>query len=140
MFEMLHSLSLANFMYTPISGKDLALVGFVYVDDSDLFVYLLNTNTEEMATKMQVLIDSWEKSSKVTGGSLSPDKCWWYLVDFKWDQNCNWQYIDLNESETYKMQVNDSNNHRQTIQYLPPHEAQEMLDVYLHQMATIWNK
>ena len=36
MFEILHLLGLSNVMSSPISGTDLVLVGFAYVDNSDL--------------------------------------------------------------------------------------------------------
>ena len=39
MFQMLHKLGLANTITSPITNDDLTLVGFAYVDDSDIFSY-----------------------------------------------------------------------------------------------------
>ena len=81
MFKMLHSLGLANFIYSPIDGMELVLVGFAYVDDSDLFAFTTTDSIEQMATKMQTIIDSWQKAAKVTGGAIAPAKCWWYIFN-----------------------------------------------------------
>lgn len=80
MFEMLHSLGLSNIIFTPILGTKLVLVGFAYVNNSDLLAYSLENNSAETAKKMQSIIDSWEKAAT---------KCWWYMVEFEWDENCN---------------------------------------------------
>ena len=38
----------------------------------------------EVLQSMQNLINSWGSLMEVTGGALSVDKSWWYLVDFVW--------------------------------------------------------
>ena len=131
MFEMLHSLGLANIMGTPISGTDLVLIGFAYVDDSDLFVYSIKDDISTTAAKMQKIIDSWEKSAKVTGGAISPSKCWWYMIEFEWSEECEWKYVSMNDEQNINMYVNDHEGQRHMIKYLPPNVANEMLGVYL---------
>ena len=131
MFEILHSLGLSNFMSTPISGTDLVLIGFAYVDDSDLFAFSTSADRDSTATKMQKIIDSWQQSAKVTGGAIAPEKCWWYMLDFEWDNNCDWQYVKLDSPHQYTMFVNDSNDNRRALQYVDPFTAKEMLGVHL---------
>ena len=132
MFEMLHSLQLGNIMHTPISNSELVLVGFAYVDDSDLFSYSANHDSEHTVRKMQQIISSWEKSAKVTGGALAPSKCWWYMVEFEWDTECNWYYVqhDTN-SMIHELVARDAENVPTKLQYLPPSCAQEMLGVQI---------
>lgn len=131
MFEMLHSLGLANTISTPISGQDLVLVGFAYVDDSDLFAYSTHQDRHATASKMQQIIDSWEKSAKVTGGAIAPSKCWWYSLDFEWNEDCDWRYVPLENNNDISMHVNDHQGNREQLQCLGPTEAKEMLGVHL---------
>ena len=131
MFEMLHSLGLANSISTPISGQDLVLIGFAYVDDSDLFAYSTEQDRHATAKKMQRIIDSWEKSAKVTGGAIAPSKCWWYMLDFEWDENCEWRYVPLEGNSEITMHVNDHQGNREKLQCLGPTEAKEMLGIHL---------
>ena len=49
-------------------------------------------NPKEVFNSMQALINSWRSLTEVTGGSLSIDKSWWYLVEYvrkrgKWVAN-----------------------------------------------------
>ena len=131
MFEMLHALGLANIIYAPISGTDQVLVGFAYVDDSDLLAYSIEEDTDDTAAKMQKIIQSWEKAAKVTGGAIAPEKCWWYMVEFRWDENCDWHYVEMEQPHRYNMFVNDHNNLTKQIKYLPPYKANEMLGVHI---------
>ena len=82
MFEMLYAIGLVNKMYLPISNSELVLVGFAYVDDSDLFCISPDNDTTLTVTKMEEIVHSWEKAAKVTGGAIAPSKCWWYLLRF----------------------------------------------------------
>ena len=131
MFETLHDLGLATCVKTPISGIDMMLVGFAYVDDSDLFTYSTTHDVQETVKKMQQIVDAWEKTAKITGGAIAPVKCWWYLINFEWDDNGNWKYgSNVQDCETV-LTACDADNNRQSIQKLHVSEAQEMLGVYI---------
>ena len=67
MFKVLHKAGLASVLRSPISGSDLWLVGFAYVDDSDLFSFSKTHDVQHTVTKMQQLVNAWEKTAKVTG-------------------------------------------------------------------------
>ena len=110
MFQVLHKLGLASVIKTPISDNDIWLVGFAYVDDSDLFSYSKTHNVKETVQKMQDLVEAWEKTAKVTGGAIAPVKCWWYLVEFIWDNEGDWCYRDHTTCNPYKLHAYDSNN------------------------------
>ena len=128
MFDILHSLNLENVITCPITGTDMNLVGFAYVDDSDLFAWDAS-NAEATVQKMQKIVDNWEMAAKVTGGALAPEKCWWYLVRFQWDVDGNWKYVKENNS--FHLTTKDANNNTETIKYLQPQTAQEMLGVHI---------
>ena len=126
---MLHKLGLATVVKTPITGTDMWLVGFAYVDDSDLFTLSLEHNVEATVDKMQKIVDAWEKAAKITGGAIAPQKCWWYLVTYEWDKHCNWKYGRV--TNKYSIKAKDADEKIHTIQLLESDEAQEMLGVHL---------
>ena len=128
MFEMLHTLGLASTIIRPISGIDMAIVGFAYVDNSDLIAYSRTHNVQQTVQKMQKVVNAWEKAAKVTGGAIAPLKCWWYLVFFEWDAENNWFYGDNNK---YKLTALDASDKCHELTYLKPHQAQEMLGVHI---------
>ena len=131
MFSILHELGLATIVSLPISGTDLHIVGFAYVDDSDLFTFSTSHDINETVNKMQIIVDAWERSAKLTGGAIAPLKCWWYLIMFEWNDNGDWKYGSLNDTNQIKLTACDENAERQEIKYLRPYEAQEMLGVYI---------
>jgi len=75
-----------------ISGLSKKLIGFAFVDDTNLCVHSLHINSQNITTKMQHLVDNWEGLLQVTGGVLVPTMCFWYLIDFHW-LNSKWLYV-----------------------------------------------
>jgi len=67
------------------------MAGFTFVNDTDLIV-MDDTNEETKVTlKMQNSLQLWHGLLQAMGGDLVPEKCFWYLSNFKWDNNC-WKY------------------------------------------------
>ena len=128
MFHMLHTLGLASVIITPISGTSMSIVGFAYVDDSDLIAYSQQHDIASTVKQMQKIINAWECAAKVTGGAIAPLKCWWYLVAFEWDDNNNWHY---SKTTNYLLTAKDANDTVQPLPLLQPDEAQEMLGVFI---------
>ena len=131
MFSVLHKAGLASVIQSPISGVDLWLVGFAYVDDSDLFTFSKTHDVHQTVQKMQILVDAWESTAKVTGGAIAPLKCWWYLIEFTWDEAGEWSYKNHTDNNIYKLEAVDENEKLQCLRYLPPDTSQEMLGVFL---------
>ena len=67
------------------------MVGFAYVDDCDLFQS--GTNHIEVLATTQDLLDSWSSLMAITGGAISVDKSWWYLIEYIWN-NGKWSAQD----------------------------------------------
>ena len=66
-----------------LSKQLFALMGFMYVDDYDLFQ--CGTDPQEVIVSMQSVISSWGSLVKVVGGAMdASDKTWWYLIEFVW--------------------------------------------------------
>ena len=128
MFEILQKKGLSNQMRTPISQSMIDLLGFAFVDDADLFVISEENDPEATKDRMQELLIAWEKSAKVTGGALAPDKCWWYMIEYEEYKN-TWRYKDQEDLET--LCILDENNVSKPITHCQSQEAQEMLGVHL---------
>ena len=97
-FEILHKRGFSVDITSSISIEIFKIVGFAYVDDCDLIQSGSDPLTVLEST--QELINSWGSLMEVTGGALSPEKSWWYLVDYvwyrgKWTANDAEGYYDL---------------------------------------------
>lgn len=49
----------------------------------------------------------WDELMEVNGGVIAPDKWWWYLIDFKW-QNNTWKAVDAGSSFQLKVRDKDT--------------------------------
>ena len=84
-FEILHKRGFAVKICTSISKQIFYMVGFAYVDDSDLIQS--GNNPIEVLESMQALMNNWSSLMGVTGGSISVEKSWWYLVEYIWKKS-----------------------------------------------------
>ena len=64
------------------------------MDDTDI----INLDMEKDPTvneahqALQVSLESWSQLITTTGGSLKPEKCFYYLISFQWDKDGKWSY------------------------------------------------
>ena len=72
MFNILHKLGLATRFSTAITGTDMHIVGFTYVDDSDLISLSESHDIPYIVQKMQEIVKTWETAARVTGGAIEP--------------------------------------------------------------------
>jgi hypothetical protein len=70
-------------LMSPITQSPLSFVGYSFVDDTDI-VQSDGSTIYNTVKKQQEAVDTWEGGRKVTGGALSPEKSYWYLVAFTW--------------------------------------------------------
>jgi hypothetical protein len=110
-----------------LSGEELKIVGFAFVDDKDLLRASKpgEKTYAEVAEDMQNGLDLWEGLLKATGGALVPDKSYWYLIDFKW-KNGAWKYTTTEETE-FELTMKDKDELRHALLRLPVHEARRSL-------------
>jgi len=73
-------------LLTSISLMTLSMVGFAFVDDTDLFLTgkTAAATGEDMVAEFQEALDRWSGGLIATGGALSPIKSFCYLIDFVW--------------------------------------------------------
>ena len=125
-FEILHAEGFASDFIFSISKGLFHLCGFSYVDDCDLLY--IGEDIEIVADQMTDMIAMWDDLMEVNGGAIAPDKCWWYLVDFKWRKG-KWHMVNGGEGHT--LTVRDKDKNVCTLPNLPPTTAKQMLGVYL---------
>jgi len=95
-FEVMHEDGFYAYMIASISNLEKKRVSFPFVDDTDLCIYEPHIQQNNVLTQMQGLVDNWEGILQATGGTLVPDKCFWYWIDFKL-VNHNWEYVTKQE-------------------------------------------
>jgi hypothetical protein len=72
---------------SPITKHTLALVGYAYVDDTDIITHIKDGgNSPAVVQQIQHDINLWEGGLAATGGQLEPTKTFWYNIDFKWNE------------------------------------------------------
>ena len=130
MFQVMHKRGSSTQITSPITGTTTDICGFAYVDDTDLIAMLESENDGKQVTeRMQKIVDDWEGIAKTTGGALSPQKCWCWIIKFGWKGD-TWFYEDTTKSEL-QMTVKDEKNKPCKLSLLPPNAAREMLGVSL---------
>ena len=92
MLAIIDNFHISATMVASISLSTIYITAVMYIDDT----YLLlsgekGEESQSLITKAQALVQKWCSILWITGGCLCPDKCWWFLVEFKW-LNSKWKY------------------------------------------------
>ena len=125
-FEVLHKRGFAVKFCTSISKEIFKLVGFAYVDDSDLLQ--IGSDPVEVLSSMQRLINSWSDLMEVTGGSLSIEKSWWYMIDYVWKLG-KWNAVD--STLDLDLVATTATGEIISLKRLHSHEASKMLGIWI---------
>ena len=117
---------------SPITHHRCHLACFTYVDDTDTIHAPVGHSTYQQVTSgLQEAINIWAGGLRATGGTLSPEKSYWYLIDFEWQpKTLTWRYKTMQESpgDIYFM---NSNGHQCRIQRHETQTAVETLGIPL---------
>ena len=133
LLNMLRNAGNRGYFVEPISKKLHHLVGYAFVDDTDLIQVDLRDHsigTEEVMEQMQNGINRWEGGLKATGGAIVPNKSWVYPIDFKFDRNGKWQYKKVDEID-FHFTVKDHNNDIHPLRQFEANIGKETLGVIL---------
>ncbi|MGL5936571.1 MAG: endonuclease/exonuclease/phosphatase family protein [Cetobacterium sp.] len=70
-------------VWTLIRQRAVEIVGFAFVDDTDLIhaAHDRKTPTQRTLQEAQAALSLWENMLHATGGALAPEKSYWYLVE-----------------------------------------------------------
>ncbi len=131
LFDMMRKKGFGAKIISPITNSENKLIGFAFVDDTDILASTPNSNDADTTHElMQQTIDYWESAAKTTGGAIAPDKSWYYLIHFKWT-NGKWSYGDPHDVVHESLTCLNKNDQRVELKALPVNKAEEMLGVYL---------
>jgi hypothetical protein len=100
LLDILRNQQMGGYFTSPITHQQLHLVGYAYVDDTDLITTDAGLDHGEITIKMQQCIDTWEGIIHATGGQLEPSKTYWYLINFNWTKG-KWQYSTIDETPSH---------------------------------------
>ena len=90
-YKCLHKKGFSNFFCSALSQELFVLVGFSYVDDTDLFQ--TGASPIEVLEYMQALLNNFGSLMRVTGAAIATDKSWFYLIDYIWKKG-KWTAYD----------------------------------------------
>jgi len=112
-----------------MSMQTKALAGFACMVNTDLCILGQAQSVAFIADIMQHSVSHWEDLLEPMGGALVPEKCFWYLLEFK-RFNGTWQYGVCSCTKA-SLQVKNSHGHCCIIEHQEPHKAQWTLGVRL---------
>ena len=113
-----------------LSGKIVKVLGYSFVDDTDLVVGGNCDESDDIAAVLQRALDLWQTGIEATGGALVPEKSFWSEISFRWDEKGQWSYNDDND-ENNEILMKDMNNEEKVLKKIQSHEAIETLGVHL---------
>ena len=130
--QIMREMGYGTFFKASISGTAIRLVGYAFVDNTDLIQTARNSaeNIESVIGQMQQALNLWEGLIKATGGALSVEKCCWWSIDFNWQPDGSWKYKKISDTPGM-LKVRDGDNVSQNIARLEVSEAFETLGVFL---------
>jgi hypothetical protein len=127
--NMLRSQGLGATFVSALSRKSTTLVGFAFVDDTDLVTSGPGMTLEDVKSRIQESLIAWEGGIRATGGAIEPRKSHWYLVDFDW--NAGEPVYKQIQATGGELRVRDLNGTLQTLKHMEPWEAERTLGVRL---------
>jgi hypothetical protein len=133
LLDMLRQAGNGAFFISPISKKTSHLVGYAFVDDTDLVQFDARDSSlseEDSLDRMQDAINRWEGGLKATGGAIVPQKSFVYPVIFDFDDTGKWHYRKTDDID-YQFTVPDCDDNLQNLDMLDPSEGRCTLGVHL---------
>jgi hypothetical protein len=127
--NMLRSQGLGASFVSALSKLQTTLVGFAFVDDTDLVTSGPDMSIEDVKSRIQESLIAWEGGIQATGGAIKPRKSHWYLVDFDW-KNGEPVYKQIQDTGG-ELRVRDLHGTLQALKNMQPWEAERTLGVRL---------
>ncbi len=116
----------------PVTKLKFVLSAVLFVDDCDLIHIEMEQEESVQQTyeSMQASILSWGRLLIATGGSYKPEKCFYHLLSFHWDNKGKWTYAPNHEVAEYDMVVPMPDGTQASIEHLPVTQVRETLGVW----------
>lgn len=114
-----------------LSGGTLQLVGYAFVDDSDIIQTAESWDSPmtNVCEKAQEALDLFVGGMNATGGQIRPDKCHCHKIAFEYKKR-KWTYVKAHP-DTPDLYVQETLSKRTPIKELGPSTAAETLGIWL---------
>ncbi len=98
-------------------------MAYVFVDDTDLIktAKYSRDQFEDVGTQMQWALDLWSGMIKAMGGTLFPEKAFWYAIHFS-STNGEWEYASQEDIEA-TLKVHDHSGILHKVKWLEPNDV-----------------
>jgi hypothetical protein len=112
----------------PITTLKQHLSAILYVNNTDiLYIDLTNDeSTDKVHTAIQGSVNSWENLLIATGGALQPNKCFYSIISFKWN-NGEWRYAKNSTRDDLRITVPLPNGSSKLISHKKVSQAEKTL-------------
>jgi hypothetical protein len=121
---------------TPITRVVSSIVGFLYVDDTDLYILREEiVSAQDLLIAAQEATDDWCDGLFDTGGGAKPEKSFGHLFTIEWDDTGDWYYNSLLAEDGYELTV-PTREGREAIDLFPSTLVRRPLECLLRRMAT----
>jgi len=80
----MHNAGFYTTVIAAISLQQCHIVGFAFVDDTDLCIVGPHITINNVVHQMQAAVNNWEGYLRATGGALVPNKSFWYLLEYRY--------------------------------------------------------
>ena len=136
LIQIMSSMGFGALFLAAITATQLQLMGFAFVDDTDLLHTAPDVDTPATACLhlFQAAIDCWEGCLRVTGGGIHPgkDKSFWCLIDHKWNpQTCKWEYMSATDAPAEVTIRQPNGEERTPLERIEPHESRKTLGIQI---------
>jgi len=85
LFKILREEGFVATFICALTKQQRQMAGFAFIDDTNLLVTDETNKEIQVTRKMQESLQLWHGLLQATGGNLVPEKCFWYLIDFRWE-------------------------------------------------------
>lgn len=107
-----------------------------FVDDTDLWdVILKPVSVSTMEKRINDRANFWNSLLSFTGGQLNYEKCFWYMISWKWDSNGLPQMKTIQESPA-EIHLRDLNNNQVLIQRKETTDSLKTLGIHTSPSGT----
>ena len=115
-------------VWSALSGLATEILGLMFVDDSDLVHFAEGHEAPgQVADDLNTTVQCWQKGLAISGGTLRPEKCYWYLLDYEWVDG----KVRYDTREHREIHVQDARGVEGRVQRLQPQEAKEVVGVWI---------
>ena len=129
LFDILRDQGFGFNLMSSITGHNLKLAGFGFVDDTDYLQILTPTQSKEQLLPLATQgLSLWEGLIRTTGGAIEPSKSDWVWIEQQWNPtNGRWMYCPKDDSR--RLAVRDTIGEITPLLQFSCHESRETLGI-----------